>query len=65
MRSFKQVFHQTPYQYLTHLRLERAKRLLNQISKGDFGEVSFTFQAYPRSKLGVVALSMQADIKAT
>jgi AraC-like DNA-binding protein len=30
MRTFKQVFQQTPYQYLTSLRLERAKRLLHQ-----------------------------------
>jgi AraC-like DNA-binding protein len=30
MRTFKQVFHQSPYQYLTSLRLERAKQLLHQ-----------------------------------
>lgn len=30
MRTFKQVFHLTPYQYLMRLRLERAKRLLEQ-----------------------------------
>ena len=30
MRTFKQVFHLTPYQYLTSLRLERAMHLLHQ-----------------------------------
>ncbi|MGA9768017.1 MAG: AraC family transcriptional regulator [Blastocatellia bacterium] len=30
MRTFKQVFHMTPYQYLTSLRLERARQLLYQ-----------------------------------
>lgn len=30
MRMFKQVFHLTPYQYLTNLRLERARQLLDQ-----------------------------------
>jgi AraC-type DNA-binding domain-containing proteins len=30
LRSFKTVFHQTPHQYLTALRLEHARRLLTQ-----------------------------------
>ena len=30
LRTFKRAFHQTPHQYLTHLRLERAQRLLVQ-----------------------------------
>jgi transcriptional regulator GlxA family with amidase domain len=28
LRTFKLAFHQTPHQYLTHLRLERAQSLL-------------------------------------
>ena len=28
LRTFKQAFHQTPHQYLTQVRLERAKTLL-------------------------------------
>ncbi len=30
LRTFKQAFHQTPHQYLTRIRLERAQRLLAQ-----------------------------------
>jgi AraC family transcriptional regulator len=30
LRTFKQAFHQTPHQYLTRVRLERAQRLLAQ-----------------------------------
>lgn len=30
LRTFKQVFHQTPHQYLTHVRIERAQALLQQ-----------------------------------
>jgi AraC family transcriptional regulator len=30
LRTFKQAFHQTPHQYLTHIRLERAQGLLVQ-----------------------------------
>jgi AraC-like DNA-binding protein len=33
LRSFKYVFHQTPHQYLTALRLEHARRLLTQTDR--------------------------------
>jgi AraC-like DNA-binding protein len=33
LRTFKQIFHQTPHQYLTMLRLERARKLLSQTDR--------------------------------
>jgi AraC-like DNA-binding protein len=33
LRSFKQVFHQSPHQYLTSLRLEKAKALLTKTNR--------------------------------
>lgn len=40
LRSFKLLFHQTPYQYLTHLRLEEAQRLLRhtELSVTEIGQ---------------------------
>jgi len=33
LRTFKQAFHQTPHQYLTRIRLERAQGLLTQTNQ--------------------------------
>jgi len=33
LRTFKQTFHQTPHQYLTRIRLERAKGLLTKTNQ--------------------------------